>query len=135
MKNKEIKILEQVNCNTGVITLREDRILTFHPHSYTTTCSLKDLKEMYAIFIELTKGIPHLYFSDNTNVKSFGAEERAFVSSNFHHFALACAIKESSALVRYITHTMIYLNKPQIPLKMFKTEEESIYWLKSLNLN
>ena len=135
MKNKKPNILEQVNCNAGVISLRDDKILTFHPYKNVITCSLNDLKEMYAIFMKLTKGIPHLYFSDNTNVKSFGAEERTFVSSNFHHFALACAIKESSAIVRYITHTMIYLNKPQIPLKMFKTEEEAINWLKSLNLN
>jgi hypothetical protein len=135
MKSKEIKILEQVKCNAGVITLREDEILTFHPHENVITCTLDDLKEMYTIFMKLTNGIPHLYFSDNTNAKSMGSKERVYISSHFHHFACACAIKETSAIARYITHTMIYLNKPQIPLKMFKTEEESMNWLKSLNLN
>jgi hypothetical protein len=135
MKTKEVKISKQVNCNIGVISLREDKILTFHPHKHVKSCNLNDIKEMYAIFMEITKGVPHLYFSDNSNAKSFGSEERIFVSSNFHHFALACAIKESSAIVRYITHTIIYLNKPQIPLKMFKTEEDGINWLKSLNFD
>tara|TARA_R110001592_G_scaffold95324_2_gene274705 strand:- start:6217 stop:6624 length:408 start_codon:yes stop_codon:yes gene_type:complete len=135
MKNKEIKILKKVNCNIGVISLRDDKIPTFHPHKHAKSCNINDIKEMYTIFMEITKGVPHLYFSDNSTVKSFGSEERVFVRSNFHHFALACAIKETSAITRYITHTMIYLNKPQIPLKMFKTEDDGINWLKSLNLN
>ena len=135
MKNKEIKILKKVNCNIGVISLRDDKIPTFHPHKHAKSCNINDIKEMYTIFMEITKGVPHLYFSDNSTVKSFGSEERVFVSSNFHHFALACAIKETSAITRYITHTMIYLNKPQIPLKMFKTEDDGINWLKSMRPN
>lgn len=126
-------IMLQKECNVGIISLREDSILTFHPYNHVTTCTIDDLKEMYTIFMEITKGVPHLYFSDNTNIKSFGTEERIYVGSNFHHFASACAIKEGSAIVRFITHSILYLNKPQIPLKMFKTENEGIEWLKSLN--
>jgi len=133
--SKEISTIKQTKCNAGIISLRSDTILTFHPHEGVITCSMNDLKEMYNIFMDMTKGVPHLYFSDNTNLKSFGSEERIFVSSNFHHFASACAIKENSAIVRFITHSIIHFNKPQIPLKMFKTEQESIAWLKSLKIN
>ncbi len=133
MKNNTENIIHQKSCSSGIITLRDDKILTFHPHENITTCNIDDLKEMYSIFMEFTNGVPHLYFSDNTNVKSFGPEERVFVGSNFHHFALACAIKEDSALVRFITHSILYLNKPQIPLKMSKTNKDNISWLKSLN--
>jgi len=135
MTTKQHNILAQETCEAGVITLRDDGILTFHPHDYITTCNMENLTEMYDIFMRLTKGVPHLYFSDNTNLKSFGSEERNYVSRNFHHFAIACGIKEASAIVRFITHTMIHINRPQIPLKMFKTEEESIEWLKSLKTN
>ena len=88
---------------------------------------------MYVIFMDMTDGVPHLYYSDNTNLKNLGSEERVYVSATFHHFASACAIKENSAIVRFITHSMIYLNKPKIPLKMFKSEIASINWLKSVN--
>lgn len=135
MTTNQYNILAQETCEAGIITLRDDKILTFHPHPHITTCNMENLKEMYDIFMKLTKGVPHLYFSDNTNVKSFGSEERIYVSSHFHHFAIACGIKEASAVVRFITHTMIYINRPQIPLKMFKTEEDSINWLKSLKTN
>lgn len=132
---KDISIVKQTKCNAGIISLRSDDILMFHPHEGVTTCSIDDLKEMYGIFMDITGGKPHLYFSDNTNVKSFGPEERIYVSRNFHHFALACAIKENSAIVRFITHSIIHFNKPQIPLKMFKTEQEGVDWLKSLKFN
>lgn len=133
--SNETTIIKEVSCKAGMITLRSDHILMFHPHDGITTCHISDLKEMYEIFMDLTNGIPHLYLSDNTNVKTFGAEERIYVSANFHHFASACAIKENSAIVRFITHTIIHFNKPQIPMKMFKTEQEGVNWLKSLQFN
>ncbi len=132
-ETNDISIVEQVTCSTGDITLRSDKILMLKPFDHITTVNVKELKEMYAIFMELTKGEPHLYYSDNTNLKSFGTEERVYVSANFHHFALACAIKENSAIVRFITHSMVYLNKPQIPIKMFKTEANAVDWLTSLD--
>jgi hypothetical protein len=127
-----IHIIQEEQCSIGNIILRSDKILMFKPFDHITTCSIFELKEMYSIFMDITKGIPHLYYSDNTNLKSLGSEERVYISANFHHFALACAIKENSAIVRFITHSMLYLNKPEIPLKMFKSEKDSIKWLKSL---
>ncbi|MBL4593961.1 MAG: hypothetical protein JKX68_09120 [Flavobacteriales bacterium] len=132
MGKENIYIIKEQKCDVGNIILRSDKILMFIPFDGVTTCNLKNLKEMYAIFMDLTNGIPHLYYSDNTNLKSFGSEERVYVSATFHDFALACAIKENSAIVRFITHSMVYLNKPKIPIKMFKTEKDSFKWLKSL---
>jgi hypothetical protein len=130
--SKEIYNIKEKKCGIGTIALRSDKILTFKPFDGVTTCNLADLKEMYDIYMEITSGVPHLYYTDNTNIKGFGSEERVFVSEKFHHFALASAIKENSAIVRYITHSILYLNKPQIPLKMFKTKTDAISWLKSL---
>ncbi len=133
MTEDNINILKEVKCTVGTISLRTDKILTFVPFEGVTTCTLENLKEQFDIYMELTNGVPHLFYTDNTNVRSFGSEERAFVSEKFHLFASASAIKEDSSIVRFITHSMIYLNKPQIPLKMFKTKNEAIHWLKSLN--
>jgi len=128
----EVEVLKQVKWSVGDILLRSDKIIMFKPFEHVTTCTLVDLKEMYFIFMDLTKGVPHLFYSDNSNIKSFGAEDRAYISETFHHFAIASAIKENSAVVRFITHSIIYLNKPKIALKMFKTENDAMNWLKSL---
>jgi hypothetical protein len=131
MKTNKINILKEQKCSVGIITLRDDRVLTFKPFEGVTTVNLDDVKEMYSIFMELTKGVPHLYYSDNTNLKSLGREERIYVSTRIHNFASAMAIKENSAIVRFITHTMVHLTNPEISIKMFKTEESAINWLKS----
>ena len=131
MKTNNINILKEQKCSVGIITLRDDRVLTFKPFEDVTTVNLDDVKEMYSIFMELTKGVPHLYYSDNTNLKSLGREERIYVSTRIQKFASAMAIKENSAIVRFITHTMVHLTNPEISIKMFKTEESAINWLKS----
>ncbi|MCO6498791.1 MAG: hypothetical protein J5I47_00245 [Vicingus serpentipes] len=133
MKNENIHIIREEKCSTGTISLRSDKILMYQPFEHINTVNVDELNEMYAIFMDITGGVPHLYYTDNTNTKSFGAEERILVSNTFHHFASACGIKENSAITRFITHSIVYLNKPKIPLKMFKTEEAAINWLKSLN--
>jgi len=133
MENENIHIIREEECSTGTITLRSDKILMYKPFESVTSVNVEELKETYDIYMDITKGIPHLYYTDNTNIKSFGSEERVYLGSNIHHFAIASAIKENSAITRFITHSILYLNKPQIPLKMFKTEEAAIKWLKSLN--
>jgi hypothetical protein len=133
MKDNNIHIIRKEKCSIGDIILRSDKILILKPDEDRTTATIEELKEQYEIFMDITNGIPHLFYSDNSNMKSFGTEERVFVSNNFHHFASACAIKENSAITRYITHSFLYLNKSKVPIKMFKTEETAISWLKSLN--
>jgi hypothetical protein len=131
----QFHIIKEEECSLGTISLRSDNILTFRPYKHVTEWSVKGLKEMYPIFMNMTEGIPHLYYSDNTNLKNLGSDERVYITSCFHHFASACAIKENSAFVRFMTSYIQYINKPKIPIKMFKKETDAINWLKSLNLS
>jgi hypothetical protein len=128
----KLNILKQEQCSLGTIALRSDKIITFKPYEDVTEWTVEGLKEMYPIFMDMTGGTPHLYYSDNTNLKNLGSEERVYISSCFHHFASACALKENSAFVRFMTSYIQYINKPKIPIKMFKKEADAINWLKSL---
>jgi len=133
MKN-EIYNIEERTCNFGNITLRSDEILTFKPFDTVTSVSLTDIEEMFSIFIEITKGVPHLYYSEYSKAIDIDSVTKAFVTEKMHHLAKAAAVKENSAMVRFLTHSYIYLNRPKVTIKMFKTEEESISWLKSLDI-
>ncbi len=134
MTNK-CNILKSKTLKFGIAKLRSDGILTFEPHLNTSIYSLSQLKEMLVIFKEMTGGKPHLYFSNNNNLNgSFGSQEKAFMSEHFHEFATAFAMTEQSAITRFVTHLFIHLHQPKIPIKMFKTEELAINWLKSLDI-
>jgi hypothetical protein len=132
MEKTHPHIVKHEKCEIGNIILRDDKILMFKPFDGKTTVTVDQAKEMYDVFMDITKGIPHLYYSDNTNMKGIESDARVYVNSKIHHFASALSIKENSAVIRFITHSMVYLNKPKIPIKMFKTEDNAIEWLKSL---
>ncbi len=132
--NKQVNILKSEQLSFGLAELRSDGILTFIPNKDIETYNIDQLKKMLNIFNIITEGKQYPYYSDNTKlVGNFTSEAKIFMSNHFHEFANAFAMKENSAVTRFITHTFIYLNKPQIPIKMFKTEKEAINWLKSLN--
>lgn len=130
----KINIIESIQLDFGLIELRSDEILTFIPKESISTFNLDQVKELLAALKKITAGIPKPYYTDNSNLNSsLESEIKTFISNHFHEFATMCAMKENSAITRFIPHTFVHLNKPKIPIKMFKTEKEAIHWLKSLN--
>lgn len=130
MSVQEITISKSKKHSFGTLSLRSDGILTFEPTDGISTLSLDDLKTMLATFKEFSCNTPLPFFSNNRNMRSLGAEEKEFVGKNIHLFASKSAITENSPIVRFIMYMIIYFYTPPIPMKMFKTEEEAIKWLK-----
>lgn len=131
---ENIAILKSIQLEFGLAELRSDNILTFIPNKEVNSYSLNQLKEMLAVFLKITEGKQYPYYSDNTHLNgTLSSEVKVFMSEHFHDFATAFAMKENSAMTRFVAHTFIYLNRPKIPIKMFKTKEQAIEWLKSLN--
>jgi len=134
LKNhKHIEIIKSVQLDFGTIELRSDDILTFEPAKEITTVNKDQLVIMLKNLIDTSNGAPKPFLSDNRNIKSFGFEEREYVAKTIHLFASASAVVENSFVVRFITHTIVAMFKPKIPMKMFKTKEEAIEWLKTFN--
>lgn len=116
----------------GTVELRSDDILIFTPEKGIITLDMVQLEVMLKNLIKLSNGKPKPFISDNRTVKSFGFEERDYVAKNIHLFATASAIIEDSFVIRFITHTITTMFKPQIPVKMFKTKAAAVTWLNSL---
>ena len=130
----EKKIIQSVELDFGIAELRSDNILSFNPNKDLGIYNLKQLQEMLVVFKKMTNGKPLPYYSDNRSLTGvFGSEEKVFMSNYFHEFATAFAMTESSALTRFLAHSFMYINRPRIPIKMFKKENDAINWLKSLN--
>lgn len=130
---QNIEIIKSVQLDFGTIELRSDDILTFEPAKGITTLNKDQLVIMLKNLIEISNGVPKPFITDNRNIKSFGFEERDYVAKNIHLFATASAILEDSFLIRFITHTIVTMFKPQIPMKMFKTKESALEWLRNYN--
>lgn len=130
---KNIHIIKSVPLDFGTIELRSDDILTYEPAAHITTLNLPQLQIMSEVLLELCEGKPKPFLSNNKNLTSFGYAEREYVGKNIHLFASCSAIIEESQLTRFIHHSIIYMFKPAVPLRLFKTKEDAILWLRNLN--
>ncbi len=115
----------------GIVTLREDDILTFKP-SNARTINLEELQLLLDTFIEITEGKRRKFLSDNRGYEYLGYSERKFIGDNLHKFALASAIIENNAFVRFIGNTIKTFFAPKVPMEMFNTEEDAVEWLHSI---
>lgn len=135
MKKKNIHIIKSTKLEFGMVELRSDAVLTFVPNEKFTAYSVPVLEKMLVAFKDITNGVPHLYFCDNTQIDNpnLTSEGKSFMTNHFHEFATHFAMTEDSAINRFVAHTFIYLYKPKVPIKMFKKKEDAINWLKSIN--
>lgn len=130
---KDIHIIKSVSLDFGTIELRSDSILTYEPKPGLTTLNVEQLKVMTEVLIEFCEGKPKPFLSNNKKLTSFGFAEREYVGKNIHLFASCSAILEESFITRFIHHSILFMFKPEVPLKLFKTKEEAISWLKTFN--
>ena len=134
MEGVDCVIVKSVKLDFGVAELRSDRILTFEPSVEVPVFQISHLKKMIPTFIEMTGGVPYLYYCDNSNFKTIAdSETKAYFNNHVSEFAIAFAIKENATTTRFMFHLFRHLYRPEIPMGMFKTKEEAIKWLKSLD--
>ena len=133
--SSQIQILESRTFKYGVIELRSDDILTYVPNKDVKSFTIPQLKLAIDIFLDITNGDPKLYFCDISHfTDNTSAETKTYMKSTLHLFAKACAVTEQSAFIAYLAHIFLYLYKPEVPAKLFKTKLEAITWLKSLEI-
>lgn len=135
MYNKGIdtNIVKSVSFELGIVELRSDNILTFEPKEGYTTFDIEQIKLVNKVLLDVSGGIPRPYFSNNKNLKSLGSEEKIYIKNKIKDFAIAFAMTEDSAITRFITYSFMQLSRPDIPVKMFKTNEEAFTWLRTFN--
>ena len=114
----------------GRICLRNDNILTFEPNSDARKTNIDILKHDLAYFKEWTKNGQLPMISDNRNLKEMSASERVYIQEQLPIFCSKMAILVDNGLSMFFFNIMCHLNKPDIPMKMFKDSDKAIEWLK-----
>lgn len=80
---------------------------------------VSDYKKQYWCF--LTKGI-----------KSYPKEARDYSAIHGQDFIHAVAAVVNSHIAMFIFNTFLKINKPSMPFRAFRTEEEAVKWLRKL---
>lgn len=126
-----VEILRIIEIPHGTVELRSDDIITFRPNLATfKEYNLDVLSDLTDALVEISDGEPKPYLSDNRYITGFmGKKEQKFINENIARFATRCAIITKSPLVRILVNGYHMVFKPEIELKIFKTEADAVKWL------
>ena len=124
-------ILKTIELDFATIHLMSSGVLYFLPFIQTTGLNKNQIEEIYQTVILLTKekSTP-LYVDLQTHIR-LNSDEKSLIVLKLASCITACAIKENNVMIRFVVHSFNHLYKQAIPIKMFKTEEEAIVWLKN----
>lgn len=129
----QVKILESRTFEYGILELRSDNILTFEPNIDIECLTITLIEQLHQQSLEITKEKPYpLYLNASRFTKGAEPEAKVYIKQHATLFIEACAAIHHSTLGTYLTNMFVYLYKPELPLKLFKTKTEAIAWLKSL---
>lgn len=130
MVNEAKDIAIEIPNEIGRICLRKDNIITFEPSPEATKTSVDILKHDLVYFMTWSKDGQLPMISDNRNLKEMTSEERRFIQEKLPVFCSKMAILVDNGLSIFFFNVMCYLNKPDIPMKMFKNPEKAFAWLR-----
>ena len=130
MSTIKVKIVKTIELDFATMQLRDDGIVVFLGNKDLDGLSVERIESLYVAMITLTENKPSPLFVATINHIQLSDEEKNRVTAKLPSCITACAIKEENNMIRFMVHTFNYLYRPASPIKMFKTEEEAIKWLK-----
>lgn len=125
----------RIESNNYIITLRKDDIVhvVFKEDAVLDTTLQLEMLDKY---IEITKGVPHLFIFDAMLGVEITKEAREN-ASNLETKApiIAGAIIAKTLAYKMIANFYIKFNKPKHPYKVFNDFNKAVEWLKTINPN
>ncbi|ABG58943.1 STAS/SEC14 domain-containing protein [Cytophaga hutchinsonii] len=77
-------------------------------------------------------GVTYPVLADIRNIKSVTSQARAFFAKpESNTFISAGALIVNNIFLETIGNIFIYLNKPSIPSRLFRNEQDAVKWLKT----
>lgn len=128
--HQHIDIIKTIELESATMQLRNDGIVVFLPSASFLKFDTEQIEQVYQTVMSLTDNTPSPLFLDIKNHFTLSSEEKNLISTKLSSCLTACAIKEDNVLIRFVVHTFNYMYKPTVPIKMFKTKEDAINWLK-----
>lgn len=132
MLNTTEEIKEQKFSELGILTFRNDEILTFEPKPGVKEQTVESMKMDFEILKEWACDRKFGFLVDSRSFKKFDSDVRVYAQEKAPLFADMYAIIISSGMSSFLANMFIYMNKPVIPTKTFTTKEKALTWLNSL---
>ena len=122
-------LIDQKTSDVGLVSLRNDGIITFEPLTGKTTHTLPAMKYELDVFIDWARDEKLGFLCDNRELKKFESDIRLYAQKKLPLFCRKFAIVINPGLFAFLSKLFIYLNRPEIPTKTFTNVDDAIKWL------
>lgn len=109
----------------------EDNIL-FSKFKEGLVINLSVAKQLIEMRHGISNGKKQYWCYDTNGVKSYPKESRDYSEIHGQDFLHAAALVIKSHITTFMFNAFSKINKPRIPFKAFRTEEEAVVWLKKI---
>lgn len=94
--------------------------------------SLPVAKKFIEMRHELSQGKKQYWCYFSAGVKYYPKDARDYSAIHGQDYLHACACVVNSHFTKFLFNAFLKINKPSIPFKAFRTEEEAVKWLRKL---
>lgn len=121
--------VNEIVLKAGVLKLNDEGIGILKIH--VVCLELDHVTDLVAYLdgLELTSKLK-LVVDGRSLKEPMKSEVKAYASKNMEPYLSKVAFLENSSLLRFLVHTFVAIYRPRIEIKMFKTNQESMDWLK-----
>ena len=125
----EVKNINTIELSFATVTLRDDGIVNTYV-DLREAVSLEQAKELTDAYIKITNGkrTPHLFTANKFVIIEKDVME--FMRDVANNYGKADAFVIDSLPQKIVGNFYLKFVKPQVPTKLFRTEEKAIEWLK-----
>lgn len=125
----EVKDINIIELSFATLTLRDDGIVNTYV-DLREAVSLDQAKELTDAYIKITKGkrTPHLFTANKFVIIEKDVME--FMRDVANNYGKADAFVIDALPQKIVGNFYLKFVKPQVPTKLFRTEEKAIEWLK-----
>lgn len=122
--------VKEIVLKAGVLTMLEDGLGTFRIN--VVSIELDHVADLVSHLDRMNLSSKLKLIVDGRALKEpMKANAKAYASKSMEKYLSRVAFIENSSLLRFLVHTFVAIYRPRIEIKMFKTNQESLEWLKS----
>ncbi|NUM50088.1 MAG: hypothetical protein HUU48_03130 [Flavobacteriales bacterium] len=126
-----MEVLTEITTGNAQIKKCSNGMLIFKHLEGIKSLNLSDFVENYEGILRLQSGCVSPLLGNVTNIEDVENEAKAFMTKTLPTVANALAFvnEKTNTVTSFAINMYLYLHRPQIPVKVFSSEEKALKWL------
>ncbi len=126
-----MEVIAEIKTGNAQIKKLSNGIIFFKHLEGVKKLQMHDFVENYDGILSLQKGSISPLLGNVTNIEKVGNDAKAFMTKSLPNVsnALAFVNENTNSITTFTINTYLYLHRPQIPTKVFSSEDKAIEWL------